>query len=195
MTFDVELAGPLDLSLSLNGFQRFGDDMIDRWDGTTLVRTATVAGRRVAYTGRSIGTIEQPFLRVTVEDAGAERAVEEEIRGTFLLPPPEWEDLLRDDPVLARLDTRFPGLRPVLQPDLLTALVRSISAQQVNLRWAATTRRRLAERFGERHEVAGWEVYAFEPARLAAAPPEEIRAMQFTTRKAEYIVGAAAAVA
>jgi len=82
-----------------------------------------------------------------------------------------------------------------LQFDLLGALVRSISAQQVNLRWAATTRRRLAEAFGKRHLVAGHPVYSLSATRLAAASVEEIRALQFTTRKAEYIIGVAQAIA
>jgi len=97
--------------------------------------------------------------------------------------------------VVAHLDALYPGLRPVRQFDLLGALVRSISAQQVNLTWAATTRRRLAERFGERHEMEGEEVYSLRAERLALASVSEIRDLQFTTRKAEYIIGAAEAVA
>ena len=81
------------------------------------------------------------------------------------------------------------------QFDLLAALVRSISAQQVNLRWAATTRRRLAEAYGRRHVVGGDTVWSFDAATLAGLRVDDIRALQFTTRKAEYIIGAADAVA
>jgi DNA-3-methyladenine glycosylase II len=192
---DVRLTGPLDLPRSLEGFRRYGDDLIDRWDGHYLVRTVPVAGGHVAYAAIPEGTIEEPMLRVVAEDetylADMVRALEE----TFLTPPSRWPDLLRQDPVLARLDAHFPGIRPVRQIDLLGALVRSISAQQVNLVWAATTRRRLAERFGVRHTVADREVYAFDAARLVSASISEIRDLQFTTRKAEYIVGVARAIA
>jgi DNA-3-methyladenine glycosylase II len=67
--------------------------------------------------------------------------------------------------------------------------------QQVNLRWASETRRRLAERFGDKHVVDGTIVYSLSAERLASAAPAEIRALQFTNRKAEYIVAVAQAVA
>ena len=86
---------------------------------------------------------------------------------SFIPAPPAYADLLERDVVLAELNGRFPGIRQIRQLDLFTALVRCISAQQVNLRWAVTTRRRLAETFGERHEVAGHVVYSLNPERIA----------------------------
>ena len=75
-------------------------------------------------------------------------------------------------------------------------LVGSVCAQQVNLAFAFTVRARLVRRFGVPVEVAGGTVYAFpEPAVLARAAVEELRAMQFTVRKAEYIIGLAQEVA
>jgi DNA-3-methyladenine glycosylase II len=93
------------------------------------------------------------------------------------------------------LDRRFPGVRPVLQTDLFLALVRAISAQQITLSFAARLRGRLAERFGESHRVAGEEVRRLDPARLADVRIAELRALQFSTAKAQAIVGVAAAVA
>ena len=43
--------------------------------------------------------------------------------------------------------------------------------------------------------VASYAVYSLDPARLAAVPPTEIRALQFTTSKSTFIVGVAQAVA
>lgn len=190
-TFSLELPGPLDLGQSLEVFRRSGDDLLDRWNGSRLVRTVPIGARTVPFVADAHGTPEHPGLDVIVEDPSEIPEVARAIRGSFILPPPTFGALLQSDPVIASLDARYPGLRPVLQLDLLTALVRSVSAQQVNLRWAATTRRRLAERFGTRHEIAGEIVYSFDPARLAAATVTEIREMQFTTRKAEYIIGIA----
>jgi DNA-3-methyladenine glycosylase II len=78
---------------------------------------------------------------------------------------------------------------------LLTALIRAISAQQVNLRWATITRRRLAEAFGCQHTLGTHQVLSLDAARLAAADVAALRTLQFTTRKAEYIVALATAVA
>jgi DNA-3-methyladenine glycosylase II len=84
------------------------------------------------------------------------------------------------------------GLRPTLVPDRFEMLVGAISAQQVNLAFAFATRVRLVRRYGAPVEFDGLTVHAFPaPAVLAAAPVAELRAMQFSQRKAEYIVGLA----
>jgi len=194
----VALAAPLDLAETLEPYRRSGDDLIDRWDGARLLRTSVVGERVVAWRGVPAGDRSSPALMVTTDaDLSAVEAesLAAAIRGTFVAAPPSWVSLLRADPALAALDGRFPGLRPVLQPDLLTALVRSISAQQVNLAWAATTRRRLAEAFGDGHVTGGEVVFRLSAARLAEASPEAIRALQFTTAKARTIVHVAAAIA
>jgi DNA-3-methyladenine glycosylase II len=66
--------------------------------------------------------------------------------------------------------------------------VTSITAQQVSLFAALAIRRRLVERYGER---VG-DVWTF-PARgrLAAARPEELRALGFSARKADYALALA----
>jgi DNA-3-methyladenine glycosylase II len=86
-------------------------------------------------------------------------------------------------------------VRPVRQLDPLAAIIRSISAQQVNLKWAATVRRRLVEAYGRPHTLGAYQVFSLEAERLAGASVEALRALQFTTRKAEYIIGLARAVA
>lgn len=191
----VRLPGTIDVAASLEIFRRNGDDYIDRWDGVHLVRGLRLRDRWTAYACRITGTLEEPALAVTVRDSSERQAVEGVLRSTFVVPPPDYPDLLRRDRVVANLESRFPGLRPVLQFDLLAALVRCISSQQVNLRWAATTRRRLAERFGDRQQLGDLFVYSLSPERLAGASVEEIRALQFTTRKAEYLIATAETIA
>ena len=191
----VPLPGPLDVAASAEMFRRAGDDGIDRWDGIRLVRTLRLPGGRVvAYACEPAGTLAAPALAVTVEDARDLPAVAEAARATFFPAPPSYPTLLAADAVIAGLDVRFAGLRQVRQHDLFAALVRCISAQQVNLRWAATTRRRLAEAFGTCHEVASSFVFSLDVERLAVAPVEAVRALQFTTRKAEYLIATARAV-
>jgi DNA-3-methyladenine glycosylase II len=96
------------------------------------------------------------------------------------------------DRVLALLVPRLYGLRPTLTPRPFEMLVGSVCAQQVNLTFAFALRRRLVERFGTPVEVGGLTVYGFpDPAPMARARVADLRAMQFTTRKAEYIIGLA----
>jgi DNA-3-methyladenine glycosylase II len=194
--FLIRLVAPLDLGESLEPFRRSGDDLLDRWDGARLLRTSRLGTRIVAWRGEPGGDIGTPTLAVSTDAVltpPEQRELADAIRATFVVAQPGWPDLLRHDPVLATLHQRHPGLRPVLQPDLFTALIRSISAQQVNLTWAATTRRRLAARFGEPHDVGGDEVFRLDPALIAAAPLEDIRALQFTTAKARAIIAVAQA--
>jgi len=100
------------------------------------------------------------------------------------------------DPVLAPLVPRLRGLRPTLAPQPFEMLVGSVCAQQVNLPFAFAVKARIVRRFSTAVEVGGHTVYGFpEAARLARARVGELRRMQLTTRKAEYIVGLARRVA
>lgn len=193
--FRVDLAGPVDIPASLELFRRHGDDLLDRWDGATLTRTLRVEGQVIPYAATTIGSIDAPALLVHSRFPESREAVEAAVRATFLPPPASYPALLQADPVIAALDARFPGLRTVRQFDLFAALIRCVSAQQVNLRWATTTRRRLAEAFGDRHMLDGHAVYSLNPARIARANVAELRALQFTTHKSEYIIAIAEAIA
>src|SRR5205807_1968292 len=165
------------------------DDLIDRWDGQRLVRAVPIAADLwVPFAARASGGIGAPGFDVVVDDPSHADRIHAEVSTTFTDAPPGYAALLRGDPVLGAMDARFPGIRQIRQLDLFTALIRCISAQQVNLRWAVTTRRRLAEVFGTRHEVCGQVVYALDPRRVAAVDPAEIRALQFTTSKAVSLV-------
>jgi len=193
--FELDLEGPLDFSQTLAVFQRSGDDLLDRWDGEWLLRTIRLDRDSIAYAAHASGTSAAPRLEVVVEQGARAERVRKSIKRSFPRTPPELENLCARDPVIERLVRQYSGFRPVLHPDLIVALIRCISAQQVNLRWAATTRRRLAERYGRRHEIAGRVVYSLDAQGLAGAQVADVRALQFTTRKAEYIVNAARAIA
>src|SRR6185295_15266492 len=130
-TFTVQFPAPLDIPASLEIFRRTGDDGIDRWDGRVLIRTTRVVDTVVPFIGTVVGTVDTPALEVTVGHAVQAPAVEHTVRTMFVTAPGPLAELIAIDPVIASLDARYPGLRPVLQSDLLTALIRAISAQQV----------------------------------------------------------------
>ena len=94
------------------------------------------------------------------------------------------------EPVLARLAETLRGFRPPLVPDPFESLVTSITAQQISLQAAFSIRNRFIAAFG----VAHGEAYAFPTReRLVAARPEELVALGFSRRKADYVVGLAGA--
>ena len=91
-------------------------------------------------------------------------------------------------PVLAELVPRIAGFRPPLVPDAFESLVTSITAQQISLFAAFAIRTRLIETYGFRAETA----YGFPTReRIAAASEEQLVALGFSRRKAEYVVGLA----
>ncbi len=149
----VRLAGPLDVPGSLEVYRRAGDDLLDRWDGVVWLRTLPLDGRPVAVAARPVGTVSAPALLVAVGGGGADAAAGRALAGAFVTAPAALRELAAADPVVAAVADRWPGVGPVLQGDLLTAVVRSISAQQITLRFAAVLRARLARRFGVRHTV------------------------------------------
>jgi DNA-3-methyladenine glycosylase II len=203
----VPVVGPVDLAGSLDVFRRSGDDLLDRWDGRVWLRALAVDGRMVGVAARPVGTVAAPALEVGAEAGADAAAAGRALAAAFVTAPEALAELAAADPVVARIAARFPGVGPVLQPDLLTAVVRSISAQQITLRFAAVLRGRLARRYGHRHPVGAEpgpgslgavpdaEVWSLDPHRLARAQVGELRELQFSTSKAAAIIAFARAVA
>lgn len=195
-TIQLHLPGPLDLPASLAPLGRWGDDGIDRWDGRRCLRLARVEARpALPYRAVPGGTLERPRLELAVQAGPAVlEEVARHVRSTIVPPSSALAELARTDAAIERLSRAYPGLAPVLVPDPLSALVRSISAQQVNLRWAAEIRRRLGQRFGRRHELEGEALYELDRAALARATDSELRALQLTTAKSRAVIACARAV-
>jgi len=92
------------------------------------------------------------------------------------------------EPVLARIVPELRGFRPPLSPDPYETLVSAITAQQISLKAAFAVRNRFIQAFGVKASLA----YAFPTReRIALAEPEEILALGFSRRKAEYAIGIA----
>jgi DNA-3-methyladenine glycosylase II len=193
----VAFAPPLDLAASLAPLGRAGDDLIDRFDGTRALRTWSLAPTDcpIAYAAELEDGPDRPGLRVlaSTDHANLLPDLTQGIRATFLTDRAALAELCARDEPVARLGRRYPGIAPVLYRDPLTALIRSISAQQINLRWAATVRARMAQRFGTRHSLGDWQVWSLHPQPLAEARLEDLRALQLTTAKARAVIEVARA--
>ncbi len=175
----VPMPLPFDFGLTTERFALFGHDPANVWAEGRLHRV--LAGREAAI-GPGPGGAEvapaDPALAEPVRrllGAGFDLAAFAAFAAT-------------EDPVLARLAAELPGLRPALVPDPWEALVTAITAQQVSLRAASAIRARFVQAFGERHDRA-WAFPTRE--RVARERPERLRALGFSTRKAEYAVALA----
>jgi DNA-3-methyladenine glycosylase II len=97
--------------------------------------------------------------------------------------------MARNDKILKKLAHKYFGLRIMCIPDLFEALVWAIMGQQINLPFAYTLKQRFVEQFGEFITFEGerfWSFPSFE--KIASLNVDDLRKLQFTTRKAEYII-------
>ena len=102
--------------------------------------------------------------------------------------------MAKDDVNLAPVAKKFRGLKSIRYLSVCEALVTAITAQQVNLTFAGAIRGRMVKRWGRKLRVDGKTYYAFpRPERLARARVPTFRTMQFSVRKAEYVIGVARA--
>lgn len=169
---------PYDFALSTARFRDYGSDRATVWHEGGIHRV--IGGQEVRIEPAPGGARIAPGT----EEARAQVA-------HLLGLPLDLEPFRRwaaGDPVLGPLVVSLAGFRPTLSPDPFEALVTAITTQQISLRAAAAIRGRFVERLGERHEIA----WAFpERERVARLRPRELRALGFSERKAEVVVGLA----
>ena len=193
--------GPLDARATLARYHLWGEDPANRFDGEVFRRVLRLDGRLHPYKVRAGGGVEDARLQVQIPEAPGDAvrvAVTREVRRVFGLDfdLPGFYRMAKADRALAPLIEPLYGLRPSLAPTPFEMLVGSITAQQVNLSFAFACRARLVRRFGEPATIGGAAVYAFpEAAALARVRVAQLRALQYSTRKAEYIRDLARAVA
>ena len=201
MNFVLSAEGPLDVGATLSRYRIWGEDPVNRLgDDDVFRRVLTLDGALHPYEVRSEGTVDDARLSVRVATSRSPRvrdAVTYEVRRLFGLDAdlPGFYRMAKADAVLSDVIGRLYGMRPTLAPGGLEMLVGSILAQQVNLTFAFTLRARLVRRYGVAVAIRGQTVYAFPQAgALARIRVASLRAMQFSTRKAEYIRDVARAV-
>ncbi len=174
----LRLAEPYAFELSTARYRAFGTDLANLWHEGGLHRV--IEGREVRIEPAQGGVDVDPL------DAAIEPVVRKLLGFEFDLDA--FYGFAQSDEVLGRLVGELRGLRPPIAVEPFESLVTSITAQQVSLRAAFAIRNRLIERFGARAEHA----YAFPTRkRLGLAEPEELAALGFSRRKAEYVVGLA----
>ena len=194
MDGSLAVSGPLDVARTLARYRLWGEDPANRLSDSVFRRAVRVDGQWRGYEVSWTGGPDDVRLRVTVPGARSARVVDAALADVrhvcgVDLDVASFYRVAAADRVLADLITRHYGLRPTLSLQPFEMLVGAICAQQVNLAFAFTVRARQVQRFGIRVRVNGGTVYGFpEPGVMARAGVSELRSMQLTTRKAEYIV-------
>ncbi len=165
------------------------------FEAGSLTKAVTINGRAVAFTLRSIGTVEAPRLAYTLASEQAlsdeeHAAVADRIR-FFLSLDDELEPFYaigRADPHFAAVIERFYGLH---QPKFLTPFeiaCWAILAQRVPMPIAHRVKLALVGRWGTSITLPSGTYRAFpEPAQLAAVDPADLAAVVRNERKVEYL--------
>jgi DNA-3-methyladenine glycosylase II len=176
----IAVPQPYDFNLSLDRFTFWGVDRANVWHDGGLHRV--VEGREVRITPAD-GSVQVEPLDEVIEP------VVRKLLGLDL-DLQSFHAFAQSEPVLAEAVKRFPGFRPPLAPDPFEALVSSITAQQVSLHAAFAIRSRLVDHFG----VPAQHAVAFPTReRVARSNEDELVALGFSRRKAEYVLGIARA--
>ncbi len=108
-------------------------------------------------------------------------------------PSMEFERQFAHDPLLGVVVSRQRGLCIPMTPTPWEALAWAIMGQQVNLTFATTLRRNLILLAGSQHS-SGLRAHP-SAAEVAKLQLEPLRALKFSRSKADYLIGAAKAVA
>jgi DNA-3-methyladenine glycosylase II len=189
---------PIDPSFSFKEclwfLNRDFDDCMHTIEGNTVVKALEIEGKlyllRIGDSGAG--------LKIDILEGEYTPALKQAI-GKFI---DEWFDLGRDlqpfyrllekQKKLAYMTETYQGLRLIGIPDLFEALCWSIIGQQINLTFAYRLKRRLVEYYGKAISYNGKNYHLFpEPSALAKADISVLRDMQYSQKKAEYIVGIA----
>lgn len=195
MMTEIRVEGVLDVPRTLQRYHLFGEDPANLLSPGVFRRAVKVAGRWRGYELRWRGSVHDARLLVSTPGGRSAIALEEAVSEVARIcglgvDVQGFYRIAEEDPVLGDLVPRLRGLRPTLTPQPFEMLVASVCAQQVNLSFAFAVKARLVRRFGTPVEVGGHTVYGFpEAERLARASVSELRRMQLTRRKSEYIVG------
>ncbi|WP_171005522.1 DNA-3-methyladenine glycosylase [Bacillus sp. E(2018)] len=142
----------------------------------------------------SSGTVTSPILKceaIPLNGRVTEDAVKKKIQQLFSTEvdlSPLYHHFEEHDKLVHVLQ-RFEGLKLLTDTDLFESIVKIIIGQQVNLTFAGTLTERLIELAGDQVEVEG-SIYQVFPTSTAVAKLkyEDLRELQFSQRKAEYII-------
>ncbi len=193
----IKTPGDFRLSETLGYLWRSPTEILYRVNDGEIVRYIPLSRRKI-WVKVSAGDSDALVVRLP---ADVRRVDIEEVK-RFLR---EWFDLSRDlapfyrlaesDEVLAPLLAQFYGLRLVRVPDLFEALCWAVMGQQINLEFAYTLKRQFVQAYGQGSMFEGQTHWMFpDPSRIARLQIPDLRRLQLTQRKSEYIIGIAQAM-
>ena len=165
--------------------------LCERVEGRVLTKAIEIGGRAALL---RLDLSQGDEAAITL-DAGDRRTAEAYAARLLALDgdPAAFKKAFARHPQLADLVRRRPHLRLGRTASIFEALTWAILGQQVNLAFATQLRRDVIRLAGTPHK-SGMIAHP-SPARLAALEPAQLTALKLSRSKADYLLGAARAVA
>lgn len=197
-SFTLPLPEPFRYEQNLGYLTRSTNECLFHVDNSAIYKLLLIGDNRVLIAVNSEDNLQLRIRILSSSDTPVTPSLLEAVARYVW----EWFDLSTDltsfyelavhDTLLNQVTQDFYGLRLLGIPDLFEAMGWGIMGQQINLTFAYTLKRRLVETFGTRLDWEGHTYWAFPaPERIAELAPEALTALQFTGKKAEYLIGVA----
>jgi len=172
LTFDYDFEGVT---------RRLVSDPLQQTRGDALIVPLTLRE------GPCVATVRALDLRTfEIEGDGGKGETIREVARRFRFDGSDTADELAD--VMPDIYARFGNEMLVLDINPFSALIRSIIHQQVTMSFAKTLTHRVFEKYGT---TAGEIIHPPTPEQMAEATIDDLRTLQLSTRKAEYLLTAA----
>ncbi|MFC7370162.1 DNA-3-methyladenine glycosylase family protein [Fictibacillus iocasae] len=163
-------------------------------DLTQYERVVRFKGAAFYLRVNSKGSVDEPSILCTaemIEGDLAEEDMKDAVERIFSLKVDltEFYQGFAKQNKLSSLCRQFNGLKLVTDTDLFEAITKIIVGQQVNLTFAGTLINRLTDLAGTKIEHNGKSFQLFpEAEKVAMLDYSQLRELQFSQRKAEYII-------
>ena len=138
---------------------------------------------------QSIGTTSKPAFQIKGEEMLQKEEAMTRIRDMFDFDMrPETISAAFKGTDIGSLVDRYLGMPIICEPNVYSALLKNIVHQQLNMTFAYTLTHRFVTRYGKEKEG----VWFYPEAEVVSTlTVEELRELQFSKRKAEYVIGIA----
>ncbi|NRF39905.1 DNA-3-methyladenine glycosylase [Pedobacter foliorum] len=174
------------------------DDCMHKVDTDQVIKVVEIEGQQllvsVAFYEHKLqielldGNLKQPDLNKLKKFVSDWFDLEKDMESFYLL--------IKNDERLAYMATAYNGLRLIGIPNLFEAICWAIIGQQINLTFAYKLKRRLVEKYGAYMSYNGFNYHVFPNCEvLAELYPDDLKEMQFSKSKAEYLINIAKAFA
>lgn len=193
---------PFDFTLSAFIFTD-GDPQIAQYDGRQYRQVLRVGDKLMLAVVASVGSNEEPKLRVTFasdraltnREVNLASAIISRVFNTNLDVRPFYLAIGKD-PIMSDLTKKLRGLKNPATSTVFEALFDSIVEQQISLNVAHVLQRRVIKAFGDVLLLDGEQYYAFPtPEQLSLASADSLRRCGLSRGKADYITGIAQRIA